>query len=229
LAKLNKIRLVVIFSLLVALGFFHFRLINSYKLPYVSLNETLWGRYGLQDVGFILAGFRSAAADVAWVQLYQYVGGSPDPEEDLSRPYDFIKPMSLRIIRLDPYYRAAYKFSAGILAWFKSVNRPDEAVYIVQDGIKNEPNYWPYHLYMGAIAYRKSKQYGKMLELLEQAAKYPDCPTLIKAILANGYKAAGKYRKALLIWLDVLETGSPDYYNRAREQIELLKSFIAKG
>jgi tetratricopeptide (TPR) repeat protein len=178
----------------------------------------------LQDTGGIIMGFRAAAADIAWVQLIQYCGGETLPDE--SRTLDLLKNFTLRVVRIDPYFYEAYLFSSGILAWFKNVNRPDEAIEILQEGIKNNPKHWPFRIHLAAIVYKKAEEYGKMASSLEEAIRYPECPSIIKAILANYYKEQKEYARAVTVWESVLASDDSAYQNRAEEQISILEELL---
>jgi len=215
----------LILILLLALVVFSLERIRSiYPLPYPHFSDLIVGKNELQDIGGIIMGFRGAAADIAWVQLIQYCGGEILPDE--SRTLDLLKDLTLRVVRIDPYFYEAYLFSSGILAWFKNINRPDEAIEILQEGIKNNPRYWPFRLYLAAIVYKKAEEYGKMAFSLEEAIRYPDCPQLIKAILANYYKEQKEYAKAITVWESVLASDDSGYQNRAEEQISMLEELL---
>ena len=64
-----------------------------------------------------------------------------------------------------------------------------------------------------------------MIALLEDATKYPDCPTLIKSVLANIHKERKNYARALEIWIGVLESGEsdPTFQEQAKRQVEELR------
>jgi len=105
------------------------------------------------------------------------------------------------VVDLDPFFQYAYLYGAGALAW--NLNRPDEAVELLKKGIDYMENYrsditkdvhesfWQLNLYMSAIVYRKMDDFKKMTYMLEVAVKQPDCPNIIKAILANIYQKEG--------------------------------------
>ena len=155
-------------------------------------------------------------------------------ERSFGRGYAEVAPHAekdtLRVVRIDPYFHRAYLFGAGILAWFKSVDRPEEALLILQEGIRNDPHYWVFRSYAGAIVYQKKEDFGKVASLLEGAVSQPDCPGLVKAILANTYKSMGQYRKSLEVWEVVLgDPDNSDYHARARSQIRELEGFIARS
>ncbi len=212
-----------IFLWLLMIGFFSQGLQESFDWPYPSLNQTLYSRYGLIDSLLILTGFRNLASDVAWIQLLQYVGGPLLPEESPSRPYDFLEPLSLRVVRIDPFNRYARLYGAGFLGFSRIVRKPEEAIKLLREGIEYDPSFWRYHLYIGAIAYQKKGNTEKVIPLLEEALKYPDCPALVKSVLANIYKKYGQYHKAIRIWENILESEATDYWERAYEEIRELK------
>jgi hypothetical protein len=141
-----------------------------------------------------------------------------------------------RVTDLDPYFSYAYQYGAGALAW--NLNRPAEAVALLQQGIsameRSCPNitrdpgqpFWQLHLYMSAIIYRQAGETEKMLGLLETAAAQPGAPNMIKSILANIYRKDGKYMPALKLWLEIYDSNDPTYHRRAEEQILELKKVL---
>ena len=221
----------LLFSVLLFLLLFSDHKIRSlYALPFPHFDRLTSGSYMFQDVSAIAGGFRSVAADIAWVQLLQNVSGSGPLGENMVRDMPTLKDDVLRIVRIDPYFRRAYMFGAGILAWFPSVNRPEEALEILAEGIQNNPSYWILRSYAGAIVYRKKADFVKVADLLEQAAQQPDCPGLVKAILANTYKAIGRYQDAVRVWEQVLDDpDNADYHARAEEQIRAIEGLIETG
>jgi tetratricopeptide (TPR) repeat protein len=232
LRKKNLYQYLFLVLFFIAVVFSLQKVTSIYTLPYPHFNNLMAEQNGLQDIGGIIMGFRCAAADIAWVQLIQYCGedvlSDNHHQHDSSCSLDLLKYLALRVIRMDPYFYEAYLFSSGILAWFPEVNRPDEAIEILQEGIRNNPKYWPFHLYLSAIVYKKAGKYGEMAALLEEAIQYPDCPLLIKAILANYYKAQKEYDKAMAIWESVLSCDDPGYKTRAGKEISRLKELLRK-
>lgn len=188
--------------------------------PFPRFDQLPASIHGLQDAGMIASGFRSAAGDIAYVQFLEYLGGPRLPEEDPNRSYDLLKTFALRVVRINPYFRRAYIESAGILAWFRGINRPDEAMEILQEGIRYNPDYWPLRSYVGAIGYKQAGQFDKMTGMLESAIQDPGCPLLIKEILANAYKSHQRYADAIRIWRMVLdEPNAQQDYDHARRAI----------
>ncbi|MFH1367648.1 MAG: hypothetical protein ABII64_00840 [Elusimicrobiota bacterium] len=139
-----------------------------------------------------------------------------------------------RVTELDPFFYHAYLFGAGALAW--NHERTQEALELLQNGIDNMEKYrmnltkdvhqpyWQMNLYAAAIVYRKSGNFDKMVSSLEVAVKQPECPNLMKAVLANIYQKDGKLRKAFGIWIDIYQSGDNTYVKRAEEKITELKT-----
>ena len=202
-------------------------MVRLYALPWPPMGELIVSRYGLQDSLFIVGGFRRAAADMAWVQWLQYVGGPREIDENRSRGFDLLKEMTLRVTRIDPYYHLAYLYGAGILAWSPYANRPDEALEILREGVRYNPHYWLFQSYIAAIIYKQQKRFPEMARLLEEGIRDPECPLMIKSILANYYKSQRQYAKAIRIWEDVLaDDGGHEYHDTARRQIKLMTSLM---
>ncbi len=190
------------------------------------------------DMSFVLAGFRRFGGDMAFLQMLQYYGtwhddetaagehapeGAADlhPEKRLALYGDFLD-HGLRIVSLDPYFHFAYLFGSGALAF--NLNRPDEALALLERGIRRDPSHWPFRLYAGAIAYRKAAEPDKVIALLEEAVRDPDCPTLLLNILANLHKKNGNPRRAAEVLLHILETSRDDGYRvLARQKLEVLR------
>ncbi|MFH1283458.1 MAG: hypothetical protein ABII27_07315 [bacterium] len=215
------IKLVVLLFLMV----FSLRQIRrAYDLPFPSFDKLVIENTELQDIGGIIFGFRGTTADIAWIELLQYIGGGLFLDEDSSKSYEKIQYFAKRIIKIDPFYRPAILYAASILAWFKNVNRPEEALELLREGIKKDPSYWPYHLYIAAITYKNiSSDSEQALSILESAVRRDDCPIIVKNILSNIYKEMKRYDDAMRIWLGVLNSNEVYYYDDARREIEILR------
>lgn len=218
-------------------------------------------QYVVQDLAGTLAGARRIAADVAWIQLLQYYGSPEKPMDkdtefrlsvDMTKKflgmqihgdydadyeggvYPLLLTYCVRITNLDPFFTEAYLYGAGALAW--NLKRPQEAIELLQSGIKNleghrqnitnDPRYpfWQFNLYTAAIIYRNKGEFDKMVSLLEVAVRQPHCPNIVRSILANIYQQKGQYARALKLWIDVSESGDATYSARSAQKIAELRS-----
>ena len=199
---------------------------NARKLP--PLAELPSTPYSLQDAAMAASGLRAVAADVAWIELLQYTAGGltelPDPP---GKGFDYVKPLTQRVVRLDPSFHRAYLYGAGVLGWFKNLQRYDDAVELLQEGMRNDPGQPLYSEYIAALAYQKRGDTGKMLEILKPLADDPRSPVVMREILANIYKTKGEFSRSLAIWENILDDdGQASQWPRARLQIAEIRALM---
>lgn len=196
---------------------------RAYPWPYPPIGEVWSKRTGLQDAALVSAGSRALAADAAWVQLLHYMASAFLPGEDRQKGYAELLPFGQRVIRLDPYFHRAALFAAGILGFFRTVNRPDEALALLREAASRDPSYWPYRQYAAAIGYARDDQFESMRRLLEEAITHPDCPAVVKAALASAYERQKMPQESARVWRLILnDPSAPEYHERARRKLAAL-------
>jgi len=208
---------------------------RSFTAPFPGHSQLIFGNDRLQDIAFLSAGFRRLAADAAWIQYLQFLGvrefgrgGYATPEELAGGVmYPGLMRRTLRIVRLDPWFRQAYLYGASIFAWSEATKSPENAIALLEEGIRYDPDYWMYKTFLAAIAYRERDQFAKMAGILEEALRNPDCPAMIKSILANFYKTEKRYADALRIWEGLIrDERAPEYHERAAGEIVRLRAAL---
>lgn len=185
--------------------------------------------YAVQDMAAVLSGARRVGSDVAFIQLLQYFGGGDANEAGgkgnagpRSTWLPRFLPMSRRVAALNPGFHAAVLFAAGSLGFV--LDRPDEALSLLEEGTAADPTFWQYRLYAGAVAYRKNQEPDKVIVFLWEALKYPDCPGLLQNILANLLKKRGDFRRAAEVYRHTIQTCRDPYsVDTARRQLERLR------
>jgi tetratricopeptide (TPR) repeat protein len=189
------------------------------------------GPYILQDSALAAAGFRAAAADLAWIELLQYAAGvtTPGYEDEPGRPYTHLKEMALRVGRLDPSFHRAFLYGAGMLGWFHGVQRPDEAAEILEEGIRLAPDQPQFKSYLAALAYQKQGDPERMIAVLEESFDRPDTPTMMKTILANIRQSRGELKESLELW-ERIRANDRDRaeHGRAAGKIAELKALLRR-
>jgi len=214
-------------------------LTRSYPLPWPPLRDLITREESMQDLSFVLAGFRRLAADLAWVQMLQYMGTDLafEAHSHVRDPHDHdhdnktpdLYERAMRIVRLDPYFKDAYLYGAGILAWSPKLSQPDKALALLKEGKHWNPNYWPIQTYTVAILYKKQLKVPEMTALLERTIRQPDCPITVKSVLANYYKTQKQYDDAIRIWQVILDNPNDAWYHdHSRRQIDLLRNLISR-
>jgi tetratricopeptide (TPR) repeat protein len=125
-----------------------------------------------------------------------------------------------RMLSLNPYYRYGVLYVAGFLAFNNPVNRPDQALALIAQAVKGDPKYWRYKMVAGAIGYTQDDRSEEAAALLEESIKDPECPSMIKSILAGIHRKAGRYGRAAELYESLLEARDKDYAERARKNLE---------
>jgi hypothetical protein len=187
--------------------------------------------HAVQDAGAALAGARRVGGDVAFIQLLQYLGVQEahghrhEPGEEHGHADHFIDflPFSRRFLVLSPYFHQGILFSGGVLGFV--LNRPGEALSLLGEAARRDPTFWRYRLYAAAIAYGEGEQPEKVIPLLEEAMKYPDCPGILMHLLANLYKKRGDFPNAIRVYFHILSVSrNVDDVNRAAHALEDLRA-----
>lgn len=144
--------------------------------------------------------------------------GGGDATNVPSRAFPQLAEYALRVGSLDPRFHFAYLFASGALAF--NLNRGADAMAVLEDGIRGDSHFWRYRLYQGSFAYRKEQEIEKAMANLEIAIQDPECPSMIKNILANLYIKHKNYPGAVAIFLDLLNSRDQDYSDLARKQLQ---------
>ena len=205
------------------------RVLHEPRFP--PLAELRGGPFAFQDAALAVSGFRAPAADLAWIQLLQYAaGGVPELPDRSGHPYEHLAPLSQRVTRLDPSFHRAALFGASLLAWFRGIERPDEAADLLKEGMRRMPEEPMYALYLAALAYKKKGDTQRMISLLESSFDLPQTPSQMKAILANLRQSRGEHRQALALWerIRASERDSSEHA-RARLKIAELRALLRKN
>jgi tetratricopeptide (TPR) repeat protein len=211
----------LVVSVLVVAGA-QWRVEAFFERRYPPVNELIVTDQYTTDLSSLVLGSHRLAADIAYVQLLQYYGVE-EPEEEhqedehsnkphfhdmASGKFPLLQQFGFRILRLDPFFNAAILEVAGALAF--NQKRIDESLELLEEAIGRDPDYFRYRLYVGAIVYKNKGQDSKMIALLDEAIKYPDCPVLLQNILGNLHKKAGNFERAAQIYAHIIKTAHSD-------------------
>lgn len=194
----------------------------------------------LSDAGVLSLGIRRLAADVWFIRLMQYYGTSQYLDEEKEDSHDHgdhdagtgkypdIFPRSRHILDLDPYFTHVGLYSAGALAF--NLGRSDEAIELINHAKLYQPREWKYDAYLAAIGYRLAGNPEKVADMLAPVVRDPECPTMIKQLVAFLNKKIKRYRAAAEIYEDIAMTAQDPYYirNARRELVKLEKILAVK-
>lgn len=218
---------------------------KGYKSQFPPANEIhSFRESSLNDAAFIAFGMRRLNADISFISLLQYYGTPenvdeqaenagdtswiPDQKEHDDKDYgggaypEFYA-RSRRILDIDPHFRHAAVYSAGALAF--NLNRADEAIALLEFAKSFDPKEWRYASYLAAIGYSKVNDPEKVADAMAHVVKDPECPTMVKQLIAFLNKRIKRYAAAATIYRDIIATSKEaGYVENAGRELEKLRS-----
>jgi tetratricopeptide (TPR) repeat protein len=142
--------------------------------------------------------FDALAADVYWIRAIQHYGrdaGSRSPG-DRGR-FELLQPLLDLTTTLDPHFNIAYRFGAIFLALPRGAGkgsgpgRPDQAIALLEKGLRHNPGRWQYALDAGFINYWSSGNFAEAGRWFERAAVMPHAPEWIQPLVVNARVKGG--------------------------------------
>src|SRR4051794_9866457 len=103
-------------------------------------------------------GYNGLLADIYWTRAVQYFGSH---HVAAAKEYDLLAPLLDITVTLDPKLEPAYRFGSIFLAQKppQGAGRPDQAVQLVERGIREFPNDWHLYFHLGFIHYIERHDY----------------------------------------------------------------------
>jgi len=142
-------------------------------------------------------GFRALMADFEYIYFLQYY---VNKKNNVTRYKDLYSIFD-SITDIDPNFIFAYTYGSAILAF--NLKRYDEAISLINKGLKYNPTFWKLRLYLGAIVYKEIDDKEKYISFLEEALKFDDHPAMIERILGNIYEQYKSPDELVLYWLKI--------------------------
>jgi len=196
---------------------------QNYPYPFPPLSVTLSSPVTrLSDFAGMAMGFRKLTADLAWIQTLIYYGTEeegtdPEEAENGGGRYPLFLAYCQRVAQIDPNFKYVFYYGGAALGW--NLNRLDEAEAFLKEGIKAHPKEWRFQQFLAGLAYQKNHNINSLIDFLKVFIEEPDCPNILRSILANIYKKQQRYLDALRVWIIVYDTKDPNYRERAASQI----------
>ncbi len=153
-----------------------------------------WGSTQLPVVAGRALGWRSLAADLLWMRAVQYLDESAHAKEGYGR----FKGMVHDVVSVDPYCVQAYASGSAVLMWV--VKDTQAAMELLKEGIRHNPGYARFGLYLAAFTYYRSDQFVQTIGILESLMEDEQHPIMLEPILGNLYLKMEKKEKARQLW-----------------------------
>lgn len=208
------------------------------KLP-AGFEDSDLSMEGKRLKGYAL-GTEGLLADWYWIMSLQYLGSKlvDDPEADINlNDLTNLNPRLLypyldNATDLDPSFYAAYSYGAIVLPAID----PQKAIDLTEKGIRNNPDKWRLHQYLGYIYWRQ-KNYAKAAETYEAGAKIAGAPPFMRQMAALMQSEGGSRGVARAMYQQMLAEAEDEQSKRnaqlrlyeisATEELEAVNEILA--
>ncbi|MEO8601840.1 MAG: hypothetical protein ABI629_04620 [bacterium] len=123
-------------------------------------------------------GWRNALADVLWFRTISYFGA----HFRSNRTYPWLASMCELVTDLDPRAFHVYRFAGVILPW--EANQADAGIRLLEKGLRQFPDSWLLHYYLGFNAFFFKNDNATAVEQLRLAIAQPDVHPAIARLAA---------------------------------------------
>jgi len=162
----------------------------------------------LEDVLFVSSpkavkrmslGYDGLLADIYWTRAVQYFGGRHVAR---ASHYRLLAPLLAITTTLDPHLVVAYEFGANFLAPKppNGAGMADQAIQLVEYGIRNNPDDWKLYYELGFIYYMDTKDYDRAADAFLRGSKTPNAHPFLKVMAAQMAQHAGDTQMARALW-----------------------------
>jgi len=190
--------------------------------------------------GRLIFTHRSLVSDLYWIRAIQYFGDHshraqrlestflrPPPALAAEPPvsFDLLYPLLDITTTLDPRFNIAYRFGAIFLSegYPQGPGRPDQAVALLEKGIKTSPDKWQYWEDIGFVHYWNEHDYPKAAAAFARGADIPGAPWWLRSLAASTLAKGGDRAASRLLWQQMGETANNEYArNAARLKLQQL-------
>ncbi|MFZ0319841.1 MAG: hypothetical protein WAL56_12010 [Candidatus Sulfotelmatobacter sp.] len=144
-------------------------------------------------------GYDGLLADIYWTRAVQYFGGR---HHDGALSYKLLYPLLDITTHLDPQLLVAYQFGASFLAPPPpgGAGQPEQAIQLMEYGIKNNPENWRLYYDLGFVYYMNLKDYRKASDAFERGSKVPNAHPFLRLLAAQMAEHAGEFDTARMMW-----------------------------
>ena len=136
------------------------------------------------------------------IQFYGYYQGG-ERYDRLMQIYDHV------VTELDPRFRDAYLLGSLILAL--EARRPEDALQLLDKGIRKNPDDWMLPFEAGFIAFDSLQDYRRAADYFQTSMERPDAHPAVRRFRAAMFDRMGDRRTSLDLWLEILATADSDY------------------
>ncbi len=174
-------------------------------------------------IGRLALGFDAVLADVYWIRAVQHYGRDRKLLRYAGR-YELLAPLVDITTSLDPHFTTAYVFGALFLAE-PLPNGPgqfEEAVALLEKGLRAEPDAWRYAQYLGFLHYWHRDDRQAAAREFERAAAIPGAPLWLTPLAAQMFVEGGDRQAARTLLESLAQSEEPWIRDLAQRRLREL-------
>lgn len=164
----------------------------------------------------ISGGYSGLLAAIYWTRAVQYYG-----RHRLAHAKEFSLLGTLLDIAtsLDPHLLIAYRFGSLFLAGKppEGAGDPQRAIYLLERGIVNNPDYWRLWEDLGFIYYWDMKDYAHAARAFEAGSERPGALPWMRVLAASVAAQGGEIQSSRLLWSEIARSAGNDSIRRSAE------------
>ena len=181
-------------------------------------------------------GYDGLLACLYWTRAVQHYGR----EHMGPRQYPLLYPLLDITTTLDPELKIAYRFGAIFLSEPPphGAGRADQAIELLQKGIRHNPDYWYFWYDLGFLYYRSLKDYPRAAQAFAEGARNPKAGPWMKVMAARIAAEGGDRRWARFLWTELYKSTENQYIRKnafdhlyglqVDDDIEFLEALLAR-
>ncbi len=166
----------------------------------------------------LMLSFTDLAADIYWMRAVVHYGVELRSTASVGR-FALLYPLLDTATTLDPHFDVAARLGALFLSegYPGGPGRPDQALALLEKGLRNDPQRWQYRHDIGFVNYWWLKDYPEAARQFDQAAKLPGAPLWLRTMAGVTLATGGDRESARTLWKELLATADADWLRRAAE------------
>jgi tetratricopeptide (TPR) repeat protein len=150
-------------------------------------------------------GYAPLLADLYWTRVVQYYGYKAARHDE---NFELLWPLLDVTTTLDPNLLVAYRFGSMFLSESapRGPARPDQAIELIQRGIRENPDYWRFYEDLGFIYYFQLKDYPKAAAAFLEGSKKPGAMAWMKVMAAKITEEGQSPETSVFLWSEIYNT-----------------------
>jgi len=190
----------LIVSLTVSAASIHF---VDRAYPQAAIDDVLFLKSS--QLRWLSLGYTGLFADIYWTRAVQYYGA----RHFLGVPrYDLLAPLLDITTDLDPKLTVGYEYGAAFLSPPPptGAGQPDQAVALVEKGIRANPDNWRLYRCLGFVHYMDRKDYDAAAQAFLRGSKVPNAHPWLGLLAGKMAQKANDVETARMIWTATYDT-----------------------